>query len=144
MNIEERQALIDRCKTIAAWREKYGDYANVMMPALEAKKIAEIALSSLQADGSLTDEDTTPQSPAQQWIRCSERLPVEGQSVVIANIGHGCICEAAAVTYYPPHFALIEGLEASNYDGGASISLAFEATHWMPLLAAPEPGGDES
>ncbi|UIA85237.1 hypothetical protein LU604_10650 [Erwinia tracheiphila] len=56
MNIEERQALIDRCKTIAAWREKYGDYANVMMPALEAKKIAEIALSSLQADGSLTDE----------------------------------------------------------------------------------------
>ncbi|AXF75523.1 hypothetical protein LU604_14790 [Erwinia tracheiphila] len=50
MTNEERLSLVERCKTIAAWREKYGDNANVMLPALEAKQIAEIALASLQAE----------------------------------------------------------------------------------------------
>ena len=28
---------------------------------------------------------------------------------------------------------MIGGLEASNYDGGAHISLDMEVTHWLPL-----------
>ena len=49
MTNEEKQALIERCKTVSSWREKYGDFANVMLPAIEAKEIAQIALSALTA-----------------------------------------------------------------------------------------------
>jgi hypothetical protein len=50
MNSEEKQALIERCKKISEWRGKYGDFANVMLPAVEAQQIAEIALASLEAE----------------------------------------------------------------------------------------------
>lgn len=49
MTEQERQELIELCKTISLWREKYGDFANVMLPAVEAQKIAEIALAALTA-----------------------------------------------------------------------------------------------
>ncbi|WP_277971794.1 hypothetical protein [Pantoea agglomerans] len=47
MNAEQKQALIERCERISEWREKYGDYANVMLPAVEAQQIAQIALAAL-------------------------------------------------------------------------------------------------
>lgn len=47
---EQRKALIERCKMISTWREKYGDYANVMLPAVEAKELAEISLAALTAE----------------------------------------------------------------------------------------------
>lgn len=72
------------------------------------------------------------------WIKCSERMPEDGQIVVIINAGHGEIYEAATVTRYGPHFLLLDGLEASNYDGGAVVTLRLEATHWMLLPAAPK------
>ena len=49
MTEEQKQALIERCGKISEWREKYGDYANVMLPAVEAQQIAQIALSALTA-----------------------------------------------------------------------------------------------
>ncbi|WP_277973222.1 hypothetical protein [Pantoea agglomerans] len=49
MNAEQKQALIERCEKISQWREKYGDYANVMLPAVEAQQIAQIALAALTA-----------------------------------------------------------------------------------------------
>lgn len=58
MNAEEKQALIERCKTISSWREKYGDFANVMLPAVEAQQIAEIAFAALTAQPvAYTDEE---------------------------------------------------------------------------------------
>lgn len=74
------------------------------------------------------------------WIKCSERMPDDGQIVAIINAGHGEIYEAATVTRSGTHFILMDGLEASNYDGGAVVTLSMEATHWMPL---PEPPKDE-
>lgn len=50
MNHEEKQALIERCKKISEWRGKFGDFANVMLPAVEAQQIAEIALAALMAE----------------------------------------------------------------------------------------------
>jgi len=44
------QALIYRCKTISKWPEKYGDNANVMLPAHEAHELAKVALASLTAE----------------------------------------------------------------------------------------------
>jgi len=49
MTEEQKQALIERCGKISEWREKYGDYANVMLPAVEAQQIAQIALAALTA-----------------------------------------------------------------------------------------------
>lgn len=74
------------------------------------------------------------------WISVSERMPDEGQEVVIADTGHGCIYAGAVATYIAPHFYLMEGLEASNYDGGAIITIDFEATHWLPL---PKPASSK-
>lgn len=49
MTEEQKQALIEWCGKISEWREKYGDYANVMLPAVEAQQIAQIALATLTA-----------------------------------------------------------------------------------------------
>lgn len=67
------------------------------------------------------------------WIKCSERLPGEGQCVVIANIVKGYFDETAVVTYHPPHFRIKDGLDSLT-----QINIVFEATHWMPLPEAPE------
>ncbi|WP_414617237.1 DUF551 domain-containing protein [Yersinia intermedia] len=85
---------------------------------------------------------TTPQLNSQvplgSWINCIDQMPEDDQVVVIINSGHGFLYEAAVVTRRGPHFDLMDGLEASNYDGGAVVRLDMEATHWMPLPAAPE------
>ncbi|HEN3465168.1 TPA: DUF551 domain-containing protein [Yersinia enterocolitica] len=85
---------------------------------------------------------TTPQLNSPEipdgWIKCSDRMPEDDQVVVIINSGHGFLYEAAVVTRRGPHFDLMDGLEASNYDGGAVVRLDMEATHWMQLPAAPE------
>lgn len=84
-------------------------------------------------------QQNIPEIITQGWIQCSERMPEDDQMVVIINSDHGCIYEAAVVTRRGDHFYLMDdGLEASNYDGGAVISLDIEPTHWMPLLAVPE------
>ncbi|HDL8497016.1 TPA: DUF551 domain-containing protein [Yersinia enterocolitica] len=85
----------------------------------------------------LTPQLNSPEIP-DGWIKCSDRMPEDDQVVVIINSGHGFLYEAAVVTRRGPHFDLMDGLEASNYDGGAVVRLDMEATHWMQLPAAPE------
>ncbi|EKN5935046.1 DUF551 domain-containing protein [Yersinia enterocolitica] len=85
----------------------------------------------------LTPQPNSPEIP-DGWIKCSDRMPEDDQVVVIINSGHGFLYEAAVVTRRGPHFDLMDGLEASNYDGGEVVRLDMEATHWMPLPAAPE------
>ncbi|EOY1433545.1 DUF551 domain-containing protein [Yersinia enterocolitica] len=84
-----------------------------------------------------TPQLNSPEIP-DGWIKCSDRMPEDDQVVVIINSGHGFLYEAAVVTRRGPHFDLMDGLEASNYDGGAVVRLDMEATHWMQLPAAPE------
>ncbi|CFB71469.1 Protein of uncharacterised function (DUF551) [Yersinia enterocolitica] len=84
-----------------------------------------------------TPQPNSPEIP-DGWIKCSDRMPEDDQVVVIINSGHGFLYEAAVVTRRGPHFDLMDGLEASNYDGGAVVRLDMEATHWMQLPAAPE------
>ncbi|EKN4696950.1 DUF551 domain-containing protein [Yersinia ruckeri] len=83
-------------------------------------------------------QQNIPENIPQGWIKCSDQMPEDDQVVVIINSGHGFLYEAAVVTRRGPHFDLMDGLEASNYDGGAVVRLDMEATHWMPLPAAPE------
>ena len=79
-----------------------------------------------------------------EWIRVSDRLPNEMQWVVFASFyGWGKqVMEIDSVvagqflngSFHPN----TDGLEASNYDGGACITLEMEPTHWMPLPDAPK------
>ncbi len=47
---KQRQALIERLKKIASWAETYGPDHNVMLPASEAKEMAEAYIASLTAE----------------------------------------------------------------------------------------------
>ncbi|TCW00442.1 hypothetical protein [Biostraticola tofi] len=72
---EERQALIVRLETIASWRKKYGENVNVMLPAEEAEKIANIALASLTAE-----PDYQLLSPDGDWLSVDAEIWHKGKS----------------------------------------------------------------
>ena len=74
------------------------------------------------------------------WINVNERLPEKYQKVFVADIYNGEIYYFAAATYLDNNYfsAETDGLEASNYDGGAHISLDMKVTHWFPLPEVSE------
>lgn len=75
-----------------------------------------------------------------EWISVEERYPVDGQYVVAADIGHGCVYSTFSAYYSQGCFTPdTGGLTASNYDGGAVIYADSNTTvtHWMPLPTAP-------
>ena len=74
------------------------------------------------------------------WINVNDRLPEKYQKVFVADIYNGEIYYFAAAYYLDKNCfsAETDGLEASNCDGGASIYLDMEVTHWMPLPEAPK------
>lgn len=74
------------------------------------------------------------------WISVNERLPSKGQRVVFADIIDSVIYSTCAGEFHEGDFVPdLDGLEASNYDGGAMIYLqtSMNITHWMPLPEAP-------
>ncbi len=74
-----------------------------------------------------------------QWIKCSERMPEEDSYVVAAEIGSATLYSFVASWFLHGRFNLMEdGLSASNYDGGACISMNLSITHWMPLPEPPQ------
>ena len=74
-----------------------------------------------------------------EWIPVSERLPDEDAVVVGRSDDPIEYCDYAVFNFFNGIFHLnTDGLEASNYDGGAVIKCEFAVTHWMPLPAAPE------
>lgn len=77
------------------------------------------------------------------WISAADRLPDIGQSVLCCHFYGGEYMDcfvALPVKVRPSGGAVWEadnsGLDAYNYDGGATITVDVEVTHWMPL---PEP-----
>lgn len=81
-----------------------------------------------------------------EWISVEDRLPAEDQHVVFASFygwtGAVEFDSVVAGQFWGGSFhPNTEGLEASNFDGGASITLEMKSTHWMPLPAAPKPEG---
>lgn len=68
------------------------------------------------------------------WIKCSEKMPEEDSYVVAAEFIGKEMCAAYASWFLHNHFNLMEdGITASNYDGGACISVDVNVTHWIPL-----------
>ena len=80
------------------------------------------------------------------WISVNERMPDEDQYVVFASFyswGQQLmeLDGVVAGQFWNGSFHLnSEGLEASNYDGGACITLNMNPTHWMPLPEPPKDG----
>ena len=74
-----------------------------------------------------------------QWIPVSDRLPDEDSIVVGKSGGHIEYCDYAVFNFFNGIFCLnTDGVEASNYDGGAVIKCNFVVMEWMYLPSAPE------
>lgn len=67
---ERQQALIERLKKIASWDETYGPDHNVILPASEAKEMAEVYIASLTAEAkaySDLEELSFPYATSDMW-----------------------------------------------------------------------------
>jgi len=68
-----------------------------------------------------------------KWISVKERLPENGETVIMAHIAEGSVTGFYAT--YGGYWAM--------YTAGRSIRLADgEVTHWMPLPEPPEKGDE--
>ena len=68
------------------------------------------------------------------WISVEDKLPEPDTLVVAAKLYDWWDPDAAVCNFYHGKFCLnCDGLEASNWDGGACITLDFIPTHWYPL-----------
>ena len=73
-----------------------------------------------------------------KWISVDDKLPTENSMVVAAYIYEYSDPDVAICNFYGGRFCLnTDGLEASNYDGGAMIIMTFSVTHWMLLPKPP-------
>ncbi len=69
-----------------------------------------------------------------EWIGVLDSLPKNGEIVVFVDMDQFGFMATAAGYFHSGHFYLdTDGIEASNYDGSANISLTFKPTHWLPL-----------
>lgn len=70
------------------------------------------------------------------WISVDDKLPEEDSLIVAAHFYEFTSePDAAVCNFYNGNFKLnTDGLEASNYDGGAVIIMDFKPTHWMAIL----------
>lgn len=79
-----------------------------------------------------------------EWVSVKDRLPEEEQDVVFASFYFWSWSQTAELDSIVSGYfrkggfhPYTSGLEASNYDGGASIYLNMSPTHWMPLPDPP-------
>ena len=75
-----------------------------------------------------------------EWISVKDKLPEHGSIVAginIYSVWDGCKTgdyDCTVFEFYNGKFLFRrDGLDASNYDGGAHISCEFEPTHWVEL-----------
>ncbi|ENB83468.1 hypothetical protein ECP029943810_5077 [Escherichia coli P0299438.10] len=124
----------ERLLTIKQWRETYGPGSNVVLPAEEAEELARIALASLEAEPvsqTYKLNELSGNSPVTPdgWISCSERMPDDGQHVII-------LCDGVFVLY-------AQHRDGEFFDIVRNGDEFFEThsrnvTNWMPLPEPPQ------
>ena len=74
------------------------------------------------------------------WISVDDKMPDEDSLVVVAHVYEFDMPpDVACCDFFNGRFHLADdGLEASNYDGLATIRIEFEITHWMPFPESPK------
>lgn len=100
--------------------------------ALSDQKLTEFIENAQRLEKRL-DSTNFPFGPIPHWIKCSERLPEEGQTVICYN---GMIFMGFYQVEHCPYEKSKQGwnIDFAEYEDG--IFREREVTHWMPL---PEP-----
>ena len=130
---ETLQELIEFRSSTFEYHSKEGNKVQTIIHGVVLSALLELQerrADTLQAGNS----PVTPDG----WIPVSERMPDDDTYAVAADIAHGEIYSAFAAWFIHGRFSVMEGLSASNYDGGAIIEIDTPITHWMPLPAAPQ------
>lgn len=66
-----------------------------------------------------------------EWFDIIDNRPKDDSNVIAADIKRGKIYSMAACWFIHGEFRVYDGLEASNFDGGAEIRIDFDVTHWF-------------
>ena len=82
------------------------------------------------------------QEKSSTWISVGDKLPDKDRLVIaIHKYDFGCEPDAVVCRFLNGGFTpYTDGLLAKNYDGGATIKLDMQITHWVPLPPQPEKG----
>ncbi|MBH2746395.1 DUF551 domain-containing protein [Serratia marcescens] len=73
------------------------------------------------------------------WIPCSERMPVDTQTVLCSNL----LTELSGIPFIADYVGEFQLYDGTKYESGFYINRELQTvTHWMPLPAAPEGGND--
>lgn len=147
--LEELAAGVSGFNLRIATHEESMEMARALLAGMTQEPVAQIEIVSgvlvndrwmhnTLADG-WHDLYSAPPAPVvpDAWIPCSQRMPDDDTYVVAADIGHGEIYSAFAAWFIHGRFSVMDGLSASNYDGGAMIEIDMPITHWQPLPAPP-------
>ncbi|HEI9848866.1 TPA: DUF551 domain-containing protein [Serratia marcescens] len=71
------------------------------------------------------------------WIACSERMPVDTQTVLCSNL----LTELSGIPFIADYVGEFQLYDGTKYESGFYINRELQTvTHWMPLPAAPEGG----
>ncbi|MGP2822120.1 DUF551 domain-containing protein [Serratia ureilytica] len=74
---------------------------------------------------------------ADGWIACSERMPVDTQTVLCSNL----LTELSGIPFIADYVGEFQLYDGTKYESGFYINRELQTvTHWMPLPAAPEGG----
>ena len=72
---------------------------------------------------------------ADGWIACSERMPVDTQTVLCSNL----LTELSGIPFIADYVGEFQLYDGTKYESGFYINRELQTvTHWMPLPAAPE------
>ncbi|EDV2893487.1 DUF550 domain-containing protein [Salmonella enterica] len=113
-NDDDAQEIWNACRAVML-QSKYRDLSQPVDP-----QISEYEKIMLQAGNSLVIPDG--------WISCSERMPEDGEHVIVFHPRDGVM----QITFF---FAYGQWWDAAEDDGGLAKSYF---THWMPLPEPPQ------
>lgn len=105
-----------------------------VVPTMDSRLDVEKAKNFMPITYAQMIEEAKAMKQEIKWISVKDKLPTENSMVVAAYIYEHSCPDAAICDFYGGSFHLnTDGMEASNYDGGASIIMTFSITHWLPL-----------
>lgn len=130
--------LIRHIRHLECWK---ASQIKVMGPVLDYAQGLQIAALGTSVTKALIDDHKRLREleEVRRWVPVEERMPDEDSYVVAAKMyGHGIDPDMAVCLFSSGQFYVsADALEASNYDGGACITLDIKPTHWTPTPKPP-------
>lgn len=77
----------------------------------------------------------SPETP-DGWIACSDRTPVDCQTVLCSNL----LTDLSGIPFIADYVGAFQLYDGTKYESGFYVNRELQTvTHWMPLPAAPKP-----